>query len=450
MNSKTPLKVAVIGGGASGWSAAEALRDPQWEGKFDVTVYEKNDYFGGKCRTAFSDGTTCNGQSGGYELGAGVFPQGAKLTEDLEKLINRHKIPYSNAKEKQRNRFAFYTGGQKVGPLYVIGKIARHPLGFLRVIFDLMKYLFQLRRHSQKDQFEFQGRSKELNKTLSEVFSREFNLFCGLGTQSFGYVHLSDNLLSSPLVYYHQYAPADVMMSELHTCDIGMQGIWATIAASYPSDKALLNTEILSVKRKEDGVYLETSTETVHYDHLIVAVPFGPNLKFMDFSQDETAMLEKIKTVHYVTVLCRAKGFKDIGNFNVDACIDPSTLGDAMLIYKRYVDSDWITINLIYDPKTNKSNDEILDHIETSLRESYSSEMLERSAAKVFHWHDYYPHLETADLNDGWYDKFEQNIQGKKRTLFVSSGLHMETVGASVQYATKKTNQMARQWLKDS
>lgn len=450
MSDKPRIKVAIIGGGPSGWSAAEALRDERWSDRFDITLYEKNSYFGGKCSTVFPDGSPCNGQPGGYELGAGVVSKGSQSNADLEALLQRYGIPYSNAAESGRIKYRLFVKGRALDAKTIAAQLLRNPLQFVSGAYGLIKYLIDLRRYSPTPQIEFQGRPKPLNKNLSEKYPHEFNLCCGFGMQGFGYAHMDDKDLTPPMLYYHQYATTDVLVNPVYTIDIGMQGIWAKVASTYEDDKARLNEAVVTVRRESNGVTVETAKSTELYDYLIVAVPLGPNLNFMDFRDEESSLLAKVKNNHYVTVLCRVSGLTDIGNINILKTVDRDAIGEIVFAYKRYPDSDWVSINLYIDPKHEKTDEEILDAVEKSLKDDYAAKMIQRSAASIYHWHDYFPHLNTADLNDNWYQKFEDNVQGKHRTLYVSSGLHMETVGASVQYATEKVKQQAHQWLSEN
>ena len=80
--SRTPsrnMKIAVVGGGAAGLSAAYLLKKA---GYSHVTVFEKDSRLGGKCKTVM-----LNGRS--YELGAVVHRSGA---EPLESFIREFKL----------------------------------------------------------------------------------------------------------------------------------------------------------------------------------------------------------------------------------------------------------------------------------------------------------------------------------------------------------------------
>lgn len=444
---KSALRVAIIGGGASGWASAEVLRDARWEGRFDVVVFEKNNYFGGKCRTVFPDGERYNGKSGGYEVGAGVISKGSKCYADLERLLKKYRISCSNVVEKARQKRRYYMNGRVVNWRYWLLLLLRRPTVFVKAAYGLIKYWFGLGQYSKDTPLEYHGRPAQLNKNLSAVYPHESNVCFAIGMQSYGYADLDDEELTPPLLYYHQYLTREVFINPLYTVDMGMQVIWSTVAASYPQKSKRLNAEVLEVKREASRVIVETGDGEEYFDYLIVAVPLGPGLAFMDFNHQEKALISKVTTNHYVSVLCRVSGLIDTCHVNVKKTVDRKDVGRIMFAYKRYVNSDWVNLNLYINPQEEKTDEEIISAVAIDLKDDFSAELLEPASAKVFHWRDYFAHLSTKDLDDAWYGQFQDLMQGTKRTLFVSCGLHMETVGASVQYATEKVGEIAQNWL---
>jgi len=439
------LRVAIVGGGPSGLSSAEALR--KWESQVELTIFEKNTYWGGKCATVFSDGTLCNGVPGGYELGAGVVSKGSKSNADLEMLLKRHHIPYSNAAEKGRLKYRFYSKGERFGLKSLLVTMLKHPMKATGAVFSFARYWQDLGRYSLDPAIDLFDKSAKLNKRFSDVYPQAFNICCGFGMQGFGYAHLPDKGLTPPLMYYHQYAPKDVLVNPVYTIDIGMQGIWSTVASTYESEITHLNEAVIHISRTDHEVEVQTSVGSYLFDYLIVAVPLGPNLDFMDFTEKECNLLSKVHTNHYVTVLCEVEGLEDIGNVLVENTVDNGKLGHVVFAYKRYANSDWVTINLYVNPNETVSDQDILDSVRNDLETEFGAKMKKFDNARIYHWNDYFPHLDTSDLDDSWYKKFEEEMQNRKRTLFVSSGLHMETVGASVQYATKKVEDVVPKWL---
>ncbi|MCP4118664.1 MAG: NAD(P)-binding protein [Desulfobacteraceae bacterium] len=310
--SKT-IRVAVIGGGPSGWSAAETLRD--MDDAFDVTVYERNDYFGGKCCTVLEDGTIANGRPGGYEMGAGVLTPGSRVYKDTMKLIDKGNLKINKALPPGLKAINYFRDGDdawhETHPVSFYNMI-HHPGRFLRGLYGYVKLGIDMLRF-QRYRVDMANSPGQLAQTMSERYPVELNSILSVFMQGYGYAHESDPRLTPPMLYYHQYMQPDMLGREKINIDKGMR------------------------KR----------------------------------------------------------------------------------LYK----------------------------LETGLKDGFNARMIERSFAKIFHWDDYFGHLESEDILDDWYDTFNKTIQGKSNTLFVSSGLHMEIIGSSVQYSKHAVEKFAGEWL---
>ncbi len=74
MNDKTkPIRVAIIGGGVGGVTAAYYLSSPELEGKFDVTLYQEGWRLGGKCATGRNAGADQRVQEHGIHILLGFY-----------------------------------------------------------------------------------------------------------------------------------------------------------------------------------------------------------------------------------------------------------------------------------------------------------------------------------------------------------------------------------------
>jgi protoporphyrinogen oxidase len=259
---------------------------------------------------------------------------------------------------------------------------------------------------------------------------------------------MDDPYLRPPLMYYYRYLEL-AMKPTLSMVVGGTQTIWAKVAATYPSQSIRLNERVLSVRRTPEAVSVRTAKGTETYDYVIIGTSLKDAQHYLDVSPKQKEFMNRMKYNHYPTVLCRVSGLNAVSSFNISACLDIKQLGRIVYCSQQHADSDVTTLNLYIDPKRGKVDDKtIIDEVETSLREDFGAELLEKDKAQVFRWDDYFGHLSEQDIRGGWYEKFERDIQGKDRTLFLSSGLRMETMGASVQYATTQTKKYARGWLK--
>ena len=125
MINNRKIKVAVVGGGASGWSAVKALKESEGAGiEFEITIYEKESRWGGKCRTIvpakMNLGDTNNGSQNtdvnidfrNYELGAGAISGDFEFpSENYRDVLNHLRelnIGLSLIEVKDRKNYLFF------------------------------------------------------------------------------------------------------------------------------------------------------------------------------------------------------------------------------------------------------------------------------------------------------------------------------------------------------
>lgn len=441
-------KVAIIGAGPSGFAVAEVLRSDKFKDFFEFTIFERNSYVGGKCLTVMEDGTVSNDKPGGYEVGAVLMSKHAPSYSRLKEIIEDSGIETSPHAEKERKMSTYYKDGKQaeVRQLYWSQLITK-PRAFFRAFHGFDEYGSDYVRYIHTKNAGYTGRPRALYKSLSKKYSRVVYSRLATVVQAFGYADLNDKHLTPATLYYHQYVEPDSVIFPIHKIENGMQSIWIRLAKKYDHGAVRLNQQVKHVARSPLGVSVTTSKLTEEFDHLVVATPLKPALSYLDLGKLDRNFMSKMKHNHYVTVMCRIPEFKTIASYNLPGCTEKKRIGEVMLGYKRYPNSEVVTAYL-FIKKGHKSDDKtILDLVEKSLKKDFNATLANRKSAKIYHWDDYFGHLDTKDLDDGWYEKFDKNIQGKNRTLFVSSGLHMETVGASVQYGDREAKKYFKQYI---
>jgi hypothetical protein len=446
MSYMPKLRVAIIGAGPSGFGAAEVLRQDAFRKGYAITIYESNDYVGGKCRTVLADGTAAEGALGGYELGAGFIPKYARSYAALVKLTKRYGITLRSMQQPHRASYQYVKNGKaaSVGQLPIRLLLTR-PQRFFSVLASYIHVTVKYMRYGRAKR-GFEGLPPGLKQFLPKdynpvIFARYAHVIAG-----FGYADMDDPYLRPAQLYYYRYMePA--MKPPLSMVDGGTQAIWEAVAATYPAGTIRLNERVQKITRTPEKVLVRTAHGSEEYDYLIVGTSLKVAMNYLDVADDQKKFMSKMKYNHYLTVLCKVSGITAVETFNLSACTDNTQLGRVVLCSKQNPDSDIVTLNLYVDPKRKMSDKTIMNEVETSLWEDFGATLLDKGSAQVFHWDDYFGHLSEQDILDGWYENFDRDIQGSNRTLYLSSGLRMETMGASVEYATKQTKKYARAWL---
>lgn len=436
--SKT--RVAIIGAGPSGFGVAEVLRSKENKKHFNITMYERNGYVGGKCCTVSINGKVTNGRSHGYEAGAVLVSKHMHSYADLIKLLEKYDLDTEVFNSYGQPMTTYFKRGKQL-PVkqFYLRQILVKPKKLLRGFKSFDKYVYNYLYYLPGKHAGYTNRPRALNRNFSKIYTRSVYTRLSAVIQGYGYADLDDRHLTPPALYYDQYLELGDVEFPLHTVNVGTQGIWAKIASTYPADIIRLNTEVKRIERKPEKVTIITDHGSEDYDYLFVATPIKPAVKYLDLGAQEKVFLSRMKHNHYVSILGRTEGLATLGTFNIDNCTDNKKIGRVLGGYRRYPESD-MTVLYMYLPENSRLNDEqIINKAVKSLNEDFNAQLLEPQKAKVFHWDDYFEHLNTKDLNKGWYDNFEEYFQAKNRTYFVGGGLHMETMGAAVQYATEET-----------
>ena len=121
--NKRGLKIAVIGAGAAGLTAAYLLNKEN-----DVYLFEKNSYFGGHANTITTDEN--NGQT--FDIDTGFIVFNDKNYPNFSKLINELEIPF----KKSDMSFTYYS----VNPLRLYSSDI--PFGMFGLKRNIFNYKF--------------------------------------------------------------------------------------------------------------------------------------------------------------------------------------------------------------------------------------------------------------------------------------------------------------------
>lgn len=442
------IKIAIIGAGPSGFGAAEAFRSKEFAGRFEITIYEKNDYVGGKCCTVDEKGNVTNGQPGGYEMGATIIAKHTSNYKALSAMIDAQGTELKPFIEKDRHMFRYMKRGKFISIKQIyLAQLFHQPRKFFQALRGYDAYTSDYMKYVIRRTDGYANQSKALYKSVSKKYGKPvYTRLAGI-MQGFGYADMDDKHLTPPALYYHQYIEPSIFAFPTYIVKGGTQGIWAKLADSYPANSVCLNETVAHIERHQDLVRIRTNKRIEDYDYVVVATPLKPALSFLDTTPEEHEFMSKMKHNHYVSVLCQTSDLGSVGLFNLPAMITKRKIGEVMFAYQRYSDSNYVVAYLYVKPGAKLSDNSIIDSVERDLKKSLRVSIINKEQAKVFHWQDYFGHLDTKTLKSGWYEEFDRHYQGQQRTLYVSSGLHMETVGASFQYGNSMGKKYARKWL---
>ncbi len=279
------MKIAVIGAGISGLSAAYLLSK-----KHEVDIYESENRLGGHARTTqvIEDGKTFGVDTGFLVFNHETYPLLTKLFKKLDVQIENSDMSFGFW-DKAKN--IAYNAQTLSGVFFQ--KKNLFSLTHYKMIFDIMQF-------NKKANYDVDKDTKELDKTLSEylspygeAFKERYILPMGAAIWSTP----SDEMQEFPTRTFLQFFKNHGLLG------VTTQHQWLTVSngsinyvnkiKEQISGEIVLNAKIREVRRYEDGAILELeSGQGLCYDKVIFATHAPDTLKMLsDASKDEKEIL---------------------------------------------------------------------------------------------------------------------------------------------------------------
>ena len=405
LDQKLNKRIAIIGAGAAGLTAAETLRQM---GYTRVTIFEHSNRVGGKCLTQEIDGRL-------YELGAGVISGNNKTVFALAK---RFEVPLERVVFGKSILVDSESGE-------VLKKKTIRQLG--RLLYELIKYKKLLARFSSLSKQGFIQIDPELSQPFSifakthriELLAAEFALFF----TGFGYGYLSEIPAAHVLKYYSRDTLLSFIKRQIYFFPTGIQSLWTAVAKKQD---VRLDVKISHIERG-DKITIHTEQESQEFDELILTSPLDETSQFLDQTSEEHALFSKILYVDYRTIVCSVSGIKKMSGY-VPANFYPSRPGQPVFWNHRHPDSDIYTFYVLED---GSMTHDVVEQNVRALIEKMGG-VLNRVHA-IQQW-KYFPHVSPAEMAEGYFDRLSA-LQGIRHTYYAGELLNFSTVGLTSAYA---------------
>lgn len=424
-NNKINLnhRIAILGAGAAGLSAAEALK---LKGYKHVTLFERTDHAGGKCLSI-----EINNKN--YELGAGILTKNNIIPLRLAK---KYKVPVERA-DIGHSIFVNKSGRQIPQPSLLLK---------LKVLWQLIfRYRRILKKYKVLELPGFDNLDPSVTLPFAQ-FAKEnkitdladvFSLFL----TGFGYCY-ADHV---PTAYILKYANWETIVAylkkQVYIFPNGMQGLWTCVAKEHD---IRFNSVITKIIRAEN-ITIVTEAGTDEFDRLIVTTPLDEMLLFMDVSAQEQALFKKIMYLDYQTILCTVNNFVEATGYVPDNFIKERT-GHPVLWYYRQVGEPVYSFYVLTDKDIStggvfnegKTFNQTKTFNETKVIDNLKDFVLQMGAKiesvhQFVHW-KYFPHIGCEEMNNGFYDKLK-NMQGNQHTYYAGEILNFSCVGFTSEYS---------------
>jgi len=271
------MKIAVLGAGISGLGSAYLLSK-----KHQVDLYEKDNRFGGHARTTQveEDGKTFGVDTGFLVFNHETYPLLTKLFKQLDVKIENSDMSFGFW--DQKNNMAY--NGQSIGGLFFQKKN----------LFSLEHYLMirNIVRFNKQANIDLETNELDLSLTLgeylqsySEAFKQRYIIPMGAAIWSTP----SNKMNEFPALTFLRFFKNHGLLG------VSTQHQWLTVSngsINYVnkilpkiSGKVIKNSNIISVKRVDNKVYLiDKNGEINIYDKVVLAMHAPEALKILDDS----------------------------------------------------------------------------------------------------------------------------------------------------------------------
>lgn len=297
--NKTLKKIAVIGSGISGMTAAYLLRK-----QYDVTVFEKNDYIGGHTATVDVE---LEGKSYAVDTGFIVFND--RTYPNFEKLLaqlNIERQPTQMSFSVRNTQTGFEYNGHTFSTLFAQKRNVLRPK-FWRLLYDIVRFnklCKDIHKSADYSRFSTLGELLKLNR-FNDFFQLHYILPMGAAIWSTSIKEMAQFEVEFFVKFFYNHGLLDITnRPQWYVIPGGSREYIAPLVADF-KDKIYLNADISSVTRHDAGVDIKLRTGELHqFDKVVFACHSDQVLALLgDASEDELSVLGAIPYTENSVVL---------------------------------------------------------------------------------------------------------------------------------------------------
>ncbi len=283
-------RVAIIGSGVAGLTCAWLLRE-----KYDVSLFEANDYAGGHTQTTDVEvnGTTWPVNTGFIVYNDWTYPNFIRLMDLLGVKSEESDMSFSVKCEQSGLEY----NGHTLNTLFAQRRNIFKP-AFWGMIRDILKFNKETREelaNDSVDQTETLG-SYLQRKGYGEAFRTKYIIPMGAAVWSAS----EEMMMQFPVYFFLRFFNNHGMLSvderpQWRVISNGSRSYVARILEDLPQDQVHLNTPIDGVSRSKDGVIASSHRGHEHFDEVIFACHSDQALGMLkDATDDEKNILGAI------------------------------------------------------------------------------------------------------------------------------------------------------------
>ena len=416
------MRIAIIGAGVAGLTAAEALRR---RGYTQVVLYEANERVGGKVKTLVVDERP-------YELGAYIT---LESDDEVLALIERHGVAVRSALPRMVHDL------DDGGRLLEFEDWQAKRFNKLQTAAAAAKYLLLCGKHREVFRPGGFGEVDDALFVSAERFFAEEDLepvawlyqpiMAGLG---YGFYS------ETPALYAMRFIdPAKLAVlvrtlldrdSKVDMVTAGFQTLWTAVAEDHD---VRLGHRVTAVRRAPTpsggwSVTLTSNGCDETYDRVITTVSRPEMVHVFDASIEEHAVFSRLRFNPYVTTVFRAEGLAEGVTAYLGQHSTPDTRGHLMIYSQPHTDRD---LFLGWQLGTEDQAGALADLLRADV-----AAVGGRVTAVVHQefWPDYFPQVDEQALRAGHFKALDA-LQGQRGTFYAGAMVDYELTGTAAAWA---------------
>ncbi|CAM6097433.1 unnamed protein product [Calypogeia fissa] len=429
---KASTRIAIVGGGPSGLSAAYQLVKLGYK---NVTVLEQQSKVGGMCGGELIEGRI-------YDLGGQVIARESSPT--VISIMNQLGVELEEMGHHTMSRIDCDTGKMEemkivadcVALLPVTSKLQAQAnrTGKLGV-----HAVSSLAYEPAPEYMKSNGSGKGVPRAVAALFTAS------------GYGYPQD----MPYAYIHEFVRSS--LGQAWRVKGGYSSFWEKVANLLPDVRC--NVQVQGIQRSGNMVQIsvmdststaaEVQEKTLEFDKVImsgsVSIPRGNRIYrssesskpehgklsgVLDYSQEELELFSKVETIDYYTTVIKISGLDIPAVFYYpEHADDPASMGRFVAMQRFYGDTDiflfWSFGTAEVDQQ--RVNELLYEDVE-KMGGRVESPILQKK------WR-YFPHIRSQDMKAGFYDKLAE-LQGKNNTYYTGALMAFELTERNTAYST--------------
>ncbi len=259
------MKIAVLGAGISGLGSAYLLSQ-----KHEVDLYEKEDRLGGHARTTMveEDGKRFGVDTGFLVFNHETYPFLTKLFEKLDVKIEKSDMSFGFWDESSNNAY----NGQSLGGLFFQKKNLFSPSHY-RMIADIIRFNKTANRDIDQNSSALDGTLGEYLASYSEVFKERYIIPMGAAIWSTPSEKMHDFPAKTFIQFFKNHGLLGVTTQHQWLTVSGGSINYVEKIKEHISGKIIVNSDVIGIKRDEDGVTLiHRDGSESQYDKVVMAM----------------------------------------------------------------------------------------------------------------------------------------------------------------------------------